>query len=170
MAWRDYQAKPQFLCISFAHILRHADRAVNSPYQSLGQPENSQQTGVQKAEDSKQGWLTYGGRRRYYHFEGRPSMSDVFEKRVRAAAVAGWWTLLVDVGFLLIQWIAYRLAMSAHPAWLLSLWWGPDITWSSVQTMWFWGLAIMKICILPLALATLWLTLWARQLRKRADA
>jgi hypothetical protein len=26
----------------------------------------------------------------------------------------------------------------------------------------------MKICIWPLALVTLWLTLWARQLRKRA--
>jgi hypothetical protein len=26
----------------------------------------------------------------------------------------------------------------------------------------------MKICIWPLALVTLWLTLWARQLRKRS--
>ena len=96
-------------------------------------------------------------------------MNDVFEKRVKAAAVAGWWTLLIDVGFLLIQWIAYRVAMSVHPAWLLSFWWGPDTTWSFVQTAWFWGLAIMKICILPFALMTLWLTLWARQLRKRAE-
>ena len=31
-------------------------------------------------------------------------MNDVFEKRVRAAAVAGWWTLLIDVGFLLAFW------------------------------------------------------------------
>jgi len=97
-------------------------------------------------------------------------MNDVFERRVRAAAVAGWWTTLVAVGFLLIQWIAYRLAMSAHPAWLLSFWWGPDMTWSVVQTMWFWALAIMKVCVLPLALVALWLTLWAKQLRKRADA
>jgi len=96
-------------------------------------------------------------------------MNDVFEKRVRAAAVAGWWTLLIAVGFLLIQWIGYRLAMSAHPAWLLSVWGGPDTTWSVVQTAWFWGIAIMKICIWPLALMTLWLTLWARQLRKRTD-
>ena len=95
-------------------------------------------------------------------------MNDVFEKRVRAAAVAGWWTLLIDVGFLLIQWILYRLAMSVHPAWLLSFWYGPDTTWSLVQTMWFWAITIMKICIWPLALVTLWLTLWARQLRKRA--
>ena len=97
-------------------------------------------------------------------------MNDIFEKRVRAAAVAGWWTLLIDVGFLLIQWIAYRVAMSVHPSWLLSFWWGPDTTWSFVQTTWFWGLAIMKIGILPLALMTLWLTLWAKQLRKQAES
>jgi hypothetical protein len=96
-------------------------------------------------------------------------MNDVFEKRVRAAAVAGWWTLLIAVGFLMIQWILYRLAMSGPPAWLLSLWYGPDTKWSFVQTVWFWGLAIVKISIWPLALVTLWLTLWAKQLRKRAD-
>jgi hypothetical protein len=95
-------------------------------------------------------------------------MNDVFEKRVKAAAVAGWWTLLIAVGFLLIQWIGYLLVMSAQPAWLLSLW-GPDITWSFVQTVWFWAIAIMKVCIWPLALVVLWLTLWARQLRKRKD-
>jgi hypothetical protein len=61
-------------------------------------------------------------------------MNDVFEKRVRAAAVAGWWTLLVDVGFLLIQWVLYLLIMSARPALLLSLW-GPGTTWSFVQTV-----------------------------------
>ena len=27
-------------------------------------------------------------------------MNDVFEKRVRAAAVAGWWTLLIAAGFI----------------------------------------------------------------------
>ncbi len=35
-------------------------------------------------------------------------MNDVFQKRVRAAAVAGWWTLLIAVIFLAIQWIAYQ--------------------------------------------------------------
>lgn len=95
-------------------------------------------------------------------------MNDVFEKRVRAAAVAGWWTLLAAVGFILVQWVAYLLLMSSRPAWLLSFW-GPDMTWNFAQTIWFWALAIMKILIWPLALVALWLTLWARQLRKRAD-
>ena len=30
-------------------------------------------------------------------------MNDVFEKRVRAAAVAGWWTLLIAVGFITLH-------------------------------------------------------------------
>ena len=96
-------------------------------------------------------------------------MSDMFEKRVRAAAVAGWWTLLLYVGFLMIQWIVYRLAISVHPAWLLSFWYGPDTTWSLVQAAWFRALLIMKMGVLPLALVTIWLTLWAKQLRKRAE-
>jgi hypothetical protein len=93
-------------------------------------------------------------------------MNDTFEKRVRAAAVAGWWTLLIAVAFLLIQWIVYLLVMSAHPAWVLSLW-GPDTTWSFFQTVWFWGIAILKLCLWPQAIVVLWLTLWARQLRKK---
>ncbi len=95
-------------------------------------------------------------------------MNDVFEKRVRAAAVAGWWTLLIAVGFLLIQWIMYLLVTSARPPRLLWMW-GPDTAWSFVQTVWFRSLAIAKICLWPFALAILWLTLWARQLRKRAN-
>jgi len=95
-------------------------------------------------------------------------MDDVFEKHVRAAGVAGWWVVLIAVGFLLVQGLLYLLVMSAHPAWLLALW-GPDATWSLVQTVWFWGLVAMKALIWPLALGAFWLTLWARQLRKRAD-
>jgi MFS family permease len=95
-------------------------------------------------------------------------MNDVSEKRVRAAAVAGWWTVLFAVGFVVIQWIAYLLVMSAHPAWMLA-WCGPDITWSFFQTVWFWTIAILKACVWLLILVALWLTLWAKQLRKRAE-
>jgi hypothetical protein len=94
-------------------------------------------------------------------------MDDVFEKKVRAAAVAGWWTLLIALGFLVFQWGFYLFAMCARPAWLLSLW-GPGTDWPFVQTVWFWGTAILKLCLWPATLVVLWLTLWARQLRKRA--
>lgn len=96
-------------------------------------------------------------------------MNDTFEKRVRAAAVAGWWTLLIAVGFLLIQWILYLLVMSVHPAARLLSLWGPGTTWSFVQTVWFWGIAVLKLCLWLQAIVVLWLTLWARQLKKRED-
>jgi hypothetical protein len=50
-------------------------------------------------------------------------MND-FEKKVRAAAVAGWWTVLIAVLFVTLQWIIYLVVMSDRPAWLLSMW-GP---------------------------------------------
>jgi hypothetical protein len=94
-------------------------------------------------------------------------MNDVFQMRVRAAAVAGWWTLLIGVVLLLLTWVVYLFAMSHQPAWLMSLW-GPGVSWSFVQTVWFWGMGILKLCLWLAALLVLWLTLWARQLRKRA--
>jgi hypothetical protein len=35
--------------------------------------------------------------------------------------------------------------------------------------VWFWAIAILKFCVWLLALVALWLTLWARQLRKQAS-
>ena len=57
-------------------------------------------------------------------------MNDPFEKKVRAAAVAGWWVVLITVAFLTLLWLAYLAVMSAHPAWLLALW-GPGVERSS---------------------------------------
>ena len=32
-------------------------------------------------------------------------MNDPFEKKVRAAAVAGWWVVLIAAGFLTLLWL-----------------------------------------------------------------
>jgi hypothetical protein len=93
-------------------------------------------------------------------------MEDTFEKRVRAAANAAWWTILVGLIFLAFQWIAYLIVMAAHPALLLRLW-GPETTWPFVQTVWFFGIAVFKLFLGMLALVALWLTVWAQQLRKQ---
>jgi hypothetical protein len=92
-------------------------------------------------------------------------MNDIFEKRVRAAAVAGWWTLLIAVLFLTLQWIAYLFVTNARPEWVKDMW-GPNINWEFVQNLWFWVVAIFKMCVWLMALVVIWLTLWARQLRK----
>ena len=93
-------------------------------------------------------------------------MNDVFAKRVQAAAVAGWWVVLITLAFVVLQWLVYLAVIHARPACILSMW-GPDLDWAFVQTVWFWGIATMKFILWLLVLVALWLTLWARQLRKR---
>jgi hypothetical protein len=92
-------------------------------------------------------------------------MKDAFETRVRAAAVAGWWVVLIAVCFLTLLWLIYLAVMSTQPTWLLTLW-GPRVDWPFVQNVWFWAMAAFKFCLWLWVLMVLWLTLWARQLRK----
>lgn len=94
-------------------------------------------------------------------------MNDNFETRIRCAAIAGWWTLLIATAIFIIQWIVYLLVVPAQPAWVLKLW-GAGATWPEVRSVWFWFLCAFKVSLLMLAFVLVWLTLWARQLRKRA--
>jgi hypothetical protein len=91
-------------------------------------------------------------------------MSEAFEKKVRAAAVAGRWVVLSAVAFLTLQWLVYLAVMSNHPAWLLSMW-GPGVDWPFVQSVWFWAMVAFNFCVWLMILVIFWLTLWARQLR-----
>ena len=92
-------------------------------------------------------------------------MSDSFQTKLHSAVISGWWTLLVAAVILLIQWILYLLVVPAQPHWVLTLW-GPGANWEQVRSIWFWFLAGFKITLLALAFLLLWLTLWARQMRK----
>lgn len=92
-------------------------------------------------------------------------MNDAFEKKVRAAAIAGWWAFLVAAVFITLQWLVYLGITNARPGWMLAMW-GPGVSWDFVQTVWLWALVALKFCVWLLALVSLWLTLWARQLRK----
>jgi hypothetical protein len=92
-------------------------------------------------------------------------MKDNFQRRVHAAAVAGWWTLLVAVVFLTAVWFAFLGLISARPAWFQSLL-SPGMTWEMIQTITLWIVSVYKMCIWLLFLIVVWLSLWARQLRK----
>ena len=92
-------------------------------------------------------------------------MNDSFEKKVHSAAVAGWWVVLIAIGFLTLLWVVYLEVLYAQPVWLLFLW-GPEIDWHSVQWVWLLVMAAFKFCAWLMILSVLWLTLWARQLRK----
>ena len=97
-------------------------------------------------------------------------MNDSFEKKVRAAAVAGWWVILIAFALLTITWFFYLGIMSARPEWVLRMWGGDIVnqghSWESMQTISLWFMGVFKLCLWLMFLVVLWLTLWARQLRK----
>ena len=96
-------------------------------------------------------------------------MNDTFEKKVRAAAVAGWWVVLIAYGFLLLVWGVYLALVSVRPEWLLTLCGRGEVNWGLVQTVSLWFMVVFKLLIWVLILVVLWLTLWARQLRNVAQ-
>jgi hypothetical protein len=92
-------------------------------------------------------------------------MYNEFEHRIHTAAITGWWTLAIAAGIFLAQWVAYLLIVPAKPSWLLKMW-GPGADWTQVKIWWFWGLAGFKVLLAIWAILLVWLTLWARELRK----
>jgi hypothetical protein len=93
-------------------------------------------------------------------------MNDSFEKKPRAAAVAGWWVLLIAYALLTITLFIYLTLLSAQQAWLLTMWGLGDLGWDFVQTMSLWFMGVFKLCLWLMFVVVLWLTLWAGQLRK----
>jgi hypothetical protein len=93
-------------------------------------------------------------------------MDEIFIKKVRAAAVAGWWTVLIFYCILMIQWLAYWLIMNRQPEGMLCLW-GKGFTWVEIRTIWLWAMVAFKLCFGMILFVVIWLTLWARQLAKK---
>jgi hypothetical protein len=92
-------------------------------------------------------------------------MDEGFAKKVRDAAIAGWWTIAIVAAFLTVQWVAWLVILSAKPSWMAALW-GPDTSWSTIQTVVLWCVAVFKICLWVMAAVVVWLSLWARRLRR----
>jgi hypothetical protein len=92
-------------------------------------------------------------------------MNDPFEKKVMAAAVAGWWGILIGDALLTVTWVVYLVLVSSRPAWMLAMW-GQNVSWDFMQVVSLWFMGILKLFLWILVLIALWLTLWARQLRK----
>lgn len=93
-------------------------------------------------------------------------MDEMFTKKVRAAAVAGWWSLSIAYGILLLQWFAYLVIMANHPAGALFIW-GEGATWSEIRTIWLWAMVAFKLCVGTMLFVVIWLTFWARQLAQK---
>ncbi len=95
-------------------------------------------------------------------------MDEIFTRKVRSAAVAGWWTLLIAYCILLIQWLAYVLIMSRQPAGMLCIW-GPGATWAEIRTIWLCAMVAFKLGVGMMLFVVIWLTLWARQLARHKE-
>jgi hypothetical protein len=94
-------------------------------------------------------------------------MSDPFVQRVRAAAVAGWWTVLVFGVLLTLSWLCWTAMNAGQPDWMLRFWGGwPDITWEFIQRTTIIAFAVFKGILYVAAMVALWLTLWAWRLAR----
>ena len=97
------------------------------------------------------------------------SDADAFAGKVRSAAIAGWWMLLVATGFMVVNWLGYIIVIRTRPDFLLAFWGSSrdwPIGWGEVQMIWFQMAATFKVIVWVLALVVIWLSLWARGLRK----
>ena len=96
------------------------------------------------------------------------SMDEIFTRKVRSAAKAGWWTLLIAFCVLLLSWLLYLPIMAMKPAGMLSLM-GEGVTWMEIRTVWLWAMVIYKLGMAMMISVVVWLTLWVRQLDKKEN-
>ena len=87
-------------------------------------------------------------------------MDPEFAQIVKAAAVAGWWTVLIAAIWITFAWLVWRSVIKSKPAWLMKLW-GFDLGWDEVQRIMFYFMAIMKMILFILILICIWLSLLA---------
>lgn len=90
-------------------------------------------------------------------------MDAIFHKKVRSAAVAGWWTLLVAWLLGAVSWGAYLAAWHYRPGWMTWLWGGSS--WEDMRTVTIWMFAAFKLIIWTIFLAALWLSIWSCKLK-----
>ncbi len=96
-------------------------------------------------------------------------MTGTFTQRVRAAASAGWWTILIAVIWMTLAWLAYLVLQHSRPDWLLVLW-GGGTTWDQVHWLMLIFTAVFKLILFTMLMVTIWLTIWGRKLKKLGDS
>ena len=92
-------------------------------------------------------------------------MSDVFTTRVRTAASAGWTTLLLFWALMAAGGAVTLLLMHYEPAWMLKLI-GGNMTWAELSRIYVYFFSVIKIVLLVMLMATVFLTFWGKRLAK----
>jgi hypothetical protein len=91
-------------------------------------------------------------------------MEDMLQKRVRAAAIAGWWTLLVAVIFHLFVTSGFAVLMHAKPSWVTSAWGG--LSWDEIKHVGLYMIGTYRVLVWLMFLVVVWLTIWSRRLKR----
>jgi hypothetical protein len=91
----------------------------------------------------------------------------LFASRVRAAAGAGWWTILIAALWMTGAWLVWLWILSAQPGWAAALW-GGKIDWDQIRALMIKFFALSKLVLFLAAMTVIWLSLWARKLKRLA--
>ena len=96
--------------------------------------------------------------------ERQSLMEDLMYKKVRAAAVAGWWTLLIGVVFATTAWGVFLMLLNYQPACGPTMWGGAS--WDTIRTMALWMITVFRLLLWTTFLLVVWLSIWARKLKQ----
>jgi hypothetical protein len=100
---------------------------------------------------------------------GRHSMTRTFTQRVRTAATAGWWAILIAVLWVSFAWLGNLAIQHFRPEWIRVLW-GREVTWAQINWIMLMFVAVIKVILFTVVIVTIWLTIWGRQLGKLGDS
>lgn len=93
-------------------------------------------------------------------------MDDLLAKRVRSAAIAGWWTILIAAIWMTAGWFFFLAILYCQPGWLLKLWGGGDLDWTDVRTIVLYFFSFAKLMLFMVLMIVIWLSFWSRRLKR----
>jgi len=96
------------------------------------------------------------------------SETELLSKRVGAAAKAGWWTMLLVLLYIALQWSSFLAAIYYKPAWLLSLLGGGELNQPEVHKILLYFEAAFELIMLVALVVVVWMSIWARKLKRAA--
>lgn len=93
-------------------------------------------------------------------------MEETLHKRVKAAAGAAWWTVLIFAVGLTVSWFAALCLIHTRPA--FATWLMAGQSWETLSVIYVWMFGVLKLIVLTALMLAVWLSLWACRLRRYA--
>ncbi len=87
-----------------------------------------------------------------------------FEDRLHACVVSGWWTVLIFMVLITLQWLMSLIILRTQPEFMV-MWLG-GMDWVEIRSLIMHSIATAKIVMLGFLFAVIWMTLWDRRLSR----